>query len=85
MTDSPHYPEARAILYVLLRAARVPEELANEGVAEALEKLADFAAQHGSVPVAEKVVVTDHRGTRLAAEHPDLHRAQVAALGAKLR
>lgn len=40
-----------------------------------------IAAAHGSAPVALEVVYNDHKGTRLASEAPDLHRAQVAALG----
>ena len=79
------YPEVRAILFLLLRRAHVPEELANAGVAELLSQAAAFAAEHGGAPTADHVIVRDHRSTSLAAENPDMHRAQVAALGAKLR
>lgn len=73
MSDSPLYPEARAILFLLLRRAHVPEALANQGVAMALDQLAAFAAEHGSVPTADQVIVRDHRSTRLAAENPALY------------
>lgn len=74
MNDNPLYPEARAILFLLLRRAHVPESLANQGVAVILDQAAAFAAEHGSAPTAERVVVRDHRsaaGTRLAAENEE--------------
>ena len=74
MNENPLYPEARAILFLLLRRAHVPEQLANQGVAVLLDQAAAFAAEHGSAPAADAVVVRDHRsaaGTRLAAENAE--------------
>ena len=73
MNENPLYPEARAILFLLLRRAHVPEQRANQGVAVLLDEAAAFAAEHGSAPVADAVVVRDHRSTRLAAENPAMH------------
>lgn len=82
MKDSPHYPGARLGIYMLLRAAGVPDAIAGGIADEVLTHAARAASDYlGSVPVADRVVVTDHRSTRLAAESPDMHRAQVAALG----
>lgn len=59
----------------------VPDSL----IPAVLARLAPLVARavEAGVPTADRVVVTDHRGTRLAAESPDMHRAQVAALGSK--
>jgi len=74
VNDNPLYPEARAILFLLLRRAHVSEVLANQGVAVLLDQAAAFAAEHGAAPTADRVVVRDHRspaGTRLAAENDE--------------
>lgn len=82
MKDSPHYPGARLGIYMLLRAAGVPDAIAGGIADEVLTHAARAAGDWlSTAPVADRVVVTDHRRTHLAAEHPDLHRAQVAALG----
>ena len=80
--DSPHYHQARVALYMAIRATGVPDvaagPIADEALAFAARAAGDWLS---TAPVADRVVVTDHRSTRLAAESPDMHRAQVAALG----
>lgn len=72
-TDSPHYHQARVALYLAIRATGVPDQFASPIADEALAFAARAASDYlGSVPVADRVVVTDHRGTRLAAENPAL-------------
>ena len=88
MIDRRDLIEAWATDAAELLAAALPSTFAGHipelllAMAPAAERL--IAAAAGSdVPVALEVVYRDHRGTRLAAEHPDLHRAQLAALGSK--
>lgn len=72
--------DAAALLAVALPstfAGHIPDIIA--ALAPSAERL--IGAMHGGVPTATEVVYRDHPGTRLAAENPDLHRAQVAALG----
>lgn len=58
----------------------VPDSLIPAVLAR-LAPLVAKAVDAGSVPTALEVVYNDHTGTRLAAANPDMHRAQVAALG----
>lgn len=84
MKDNPHYPGARLGIDLLLRAAGVPDAIASGIADEALNHAARAASDYlTATPTADRVEVRDHRGTRLAAENPDMHRAQVRDLGSK--
>ena len=70
--SSPHYNDARVALYLAIRAAGVPDQFAGPIADEALAFAARAAADYlTTAPVADRVIVRDHRGTRLAAEAPD--------------
>ena len=87
MKDNPHYSEARVALDLLLRAAGVPDAIANGFADEALTHAARAASDYlTATPTADRVIVRDHRSTRLAAEAPDpgaRDEAQLRALAGR--
>ena len=73
MKDSPAYHAAHVALYQLIRHAGLPDAAASIMADGVLSQLAEICERHPDR--AERVIVRDHRSTRLSAENPALHEA----------
>ena len=73
MKDSPAYHAAHVALYQLIRHAGLPDTVAVIMADGVLSQLAEVCERHPDR--AKRVIVRDHRSTRLAAENPTLHEA----------